>query len=285
MKLAYHGATSRYSDLATDIRASAHAGFVGIEAWAGKFDDYLREHSLTETAALFKENGVEAVSINSIEFIGFRGAEYENIRKRCKQLCEVAESIGCSKLVVVPSPTPAAEGGSVLELFYPWGNVVDEYVNVLRDLAEIAGEHGVGLCFEFIGFSWCSVRTPRGAYEIVQQADRDNIGINFDCCHFYGGGGELNELDLIDPARIYTFHLNDIEDAPKEAITDAMRLLPGLGVIDLDGICAKLKAIGYDGTCSIELFRPEYWDWDPYELAVKARESAITVLSPYFDLE
>ena len=69
MKLAYHGATSRKSDLATDIRASAHAGFVGIKAWAGKFDEYLYDHSLAEATALFKDNGVEPVSINSIEVL------------------------------------------------------------------------------------------------------------------------------------------------------------------------------------------------------------------------
>lgn len=284
MKLAYHGATSRKSDLVTDIRASAHAGFVGIEAWAEKFDDYLKDNSLKEAASLFKDNGIEPVSINSIEFIGFRGPDYEKIRARCKHLCEVAEAIGCTKIVVVPSSTPTAEGGSVLELFYPWQKIVDEYVSVLRDLSDIAKPHGVGLCFEFIGFSWCSVRTPRGAYEIVKKVDRDNVGINFDCCHFYGGGGELDELDSIDPAKIYTFHINDTEDAPKEAMTDAMRLLPGLGVINLDAICAKLKKVGYDGTCSVELFRPEYWDWNPCELAVKARELAVKVLSPYFEI-
>lgn len=86
MKLAYHGATHMKSDLATDLLATSGAGFGGIEAWAGKFDDYLREHSLAEAAALFKNSGIEPVSINSIEFIGFRGAEYEDVRKRCRHL-------------------------------------------------------------------------------------------------------------------------------------------------------------------------------------------------------
>jgi len=61
--------------------------------------------------------------------------------------------------------------------------------------------------------------------------------------------------------------------------------LPGMGVVPLAEICARLKAIGYDGPCSIELFRPEYWEWDPKELAVKARTEALKVLSPYFKIE
>ncbi len=36
---------------------------------------------------------------------------------------------------------------------------------------------------------------------------------------------------------------------------------------------------------SLELFRPQYWEWDPMQLAVKAREAAIKVLSPYFAIE
>ena len=36
--------------------------------------------------------------------------------------------------------------------------------------------------------------------------------------HFYNGGGLLSEIEALDPARIYAFHLNDLEDLPKEAL-------------------------------------------------------------------
>jgi 2-keto-myo-inositol isomerase len=156
---------------------------------------------------------------------------------------------------------------------------------VLRDLSDIAGGYDVQLAFEFLGFGWCSVRTPRAAYEIVCKTDRDNVGMTLDAAHFYGGGGLLSELDQLDPGRIYTFHLDDLEDTPKEAITDARRVLPGLGVVPLDDICARLERLGYDGPCSVELFRPEYWEWDPRQVALKAREAAVKVLSPHFRLE
>jgi len=78
--------------------------------------------------------------------------------------------------------------------------------------------------------------------------------------------------------------LNDMENVPKEAITDGRRLLPGEGVIPLDEICRRMKGIGYDGACAIELFRPEYWARDPFELAVQARSAALKVLSPHFQV-
>lgn len=277
MRLGFHGATSMTSDLETDIAASAHAGFLALELWGAKIDKYLAGHSLDDLKALLTEKGVAPMSINSIEFITFRGDEYPKIRARCRELCQIAQAIGCPTVVVVPSPTPSRET--------TWEEIVDEHVKVLRDLSDIAGEYGVKLSFELLGFGWCSVRTPRGAWEIVQKTGRANVGLVVDCAHLYGGGGLFGEIEAVDLAHVFTFHLDDLEDLPKEAITDAKRLLPGLGVIPLDDICRRLQKLGYDGDCSVELFRPEYWAWDPKELAVQVRNSAMKVLSPYFKVE
>ena len=214
--------------------------------------------------------------MNSIEFIAFRGDEYPLIRERCRQLCEWAEAVRCPAVILVPSATPSLET--------TWDQIVDEYVRVLRDLSSVAEPCGVNLAFEFLGFGWCSVRTPRGAFEIVQAVDRENIGIVFDAAHFYGGGGLISEIAAVDPQKILTVHLDDVEDSPKEGISIWRRVLPGTGVVPLGEICAQLSAIGYDGWCSIELFRPEYWEWPADELAARAREAAINVLSPFFQL-
>ena len=283
MKLGFHGATTMKADLATDIKVSAAAGFKGLELEDGKINQYLADHSLTDLRNLFKQHAIEPTSINTLEFIGFR-QDYAQLQAECRQLSQIAEAIGCTLLVTIPSPTPRAYKGQP-ELNYPWDDLIKEYVGVLQDLSGITERYNVRLAFEFLGFGWCSVRTPRSAYEIVQKTARENVGMNFDTCHFYGGGGLLSELDDVDATRIFTFHLNDLEDVPKEAITDAVRVMPGWGVIPLGEVCSKLKQIGYNGICSVELFRPEYWDWDPLENAKKSYETAVKVLSPYFSLE
>lgn len=281
MKLAFHGATSMKADLVRDVEVSAGAGYKALEVWASKMDDYLASHSLGELAKVFEDNKVEPTAINSIEFIAFRGQEYAKIKSRCQQLCEIAQGIGCGTLVVVPSPTPSGQESPAMG----WDEIVDEYVKVLRDMGDVAGAYDVKLAFEFIGFGWCSVRTPRGAREIVEKTDHENVGMNLDCCHFYGGGGELDEISELDSSKVLTFHINDMEDVAKEAMTDGHRLIPGSGVIGLGEICKRLRDIGYDGVCAIELFRPEYWQWDPYDLAVKARKASMEILAPYFDVE
>jgi 2-keto-myo-inositol isomerase len=284
MKLTYHGATSMRSDLQTDILASARAGFKALELEDQKIDNYLKDHSLSDLKKLLDSNHIEPASINSVEFIGFQGEAYPKIQAYCLKLSQFAEAIGCKALVTVPSPTPQTLDGKPV-IFVPWDRVVAEYVTVLQDLSAIAKPFGVKLAFEFLGFGWCTVRTPRGAYEIVKRTVRDNVGMNFDTCHFYGGGGLLSEMDEVDARKIITFHINDLEDVPKEAITDAVRLLPGSGVIPLADICKKMKSIGYNGNCTVELFRPEYWDWDPYELAKKSYEATLKIIAPFFSIE
>ena len=277
MKLAFHGATTMTSDLETDIAVTAHAGFKALELWAAKMDRYLAVHSLSDLNASFVDHGILPLALNSIEFIAFRGSGYARVQARLHALGRIAQAIGCPTVVVVPSP--------LADRNMPWSDVVAEYVMVLRDLSNIANLYNVKLSFEFLGFGWCSVRTPRAAFEIIQKCDRDNVGMTIDAAHFYGGGGLLSELAQLDPERIFAFHLDDLEDTPKEAISDGTRLLPGLGVVPLNDICAQLKRIGYTGSCAIELFRPEYWNWDPQELAIRAREAALKVMSPYFEIE
>jgi 2-keto-myo-inositol isomerase len=277
MILAFHSATTMTSDLETDVDVSARAGFKALEVWTAKLDRYLANHTLADLKALFVDHRVSPLALNSIEFISFRGDEYPKIQARLHELGRIAQAIGCPTILLVPSPLP--------DRTMPWSEVVIEHMKVLRELSDIARIYHVELSFEFLGFGWCSVRTPRAAFEIIREVDRENVGMTIDAAHFYGGGGLMSELDQLDPRRIFAFHLDDLEDTPKEAISDATRVLPGLGVIPLDEICRRLKKTGYAGSCAVELFRPEYWNWDPFVVATKAREAAIQVLSPHFVIE
>jgi len=277
MILSFHGATTMTSGLETDITITAQAGYKALELWAEKIDQYLVKNSLADLKALFTDNRVSPLTINSIEFIAFRGSEFFQIERRLHELGKIAQAIGCPTVIIVASPLPDRR--------LSWGDVKKEYVRVLRSLSGNAREYSLRLAFEFLGFGWCSVRSPRAAAEILREADCDNVGLVLDAAHFYGGGGLLGEIERLDPERIYAFHLNDLEDAPKEAITDAIRIFPGEGVIPLDEICARLKRIHFDGPVSIELFRPEYWDWEPLQVAVRARQSALKVLSPFFEVD
>jgi 2-keto-myo-inositol isomerase len=276
MILSFHGATTMTSDLETDVQISNKAGFQALEVWYSKVEKYLENHTLNELKDLFQKHHLIPVALDALEFVGFRGNEYALIQSRCRAMCKVAKAINCPTIAVVPGPLP--------NIKTTWNEIVSEYVAVLRDLSGIAGEYGIKLAFEFLGFGWTCVRTPRAAWEIIQKVDRDNVGLIIDTAHFYAGGGLLNELETLEGSRIFALHLDDVEDTAKEAITDGTRLFPGQGIVPLNEICNRLKNIGYDGHCSIELFREEYWQQEPLQVALAARESALKILRPYFNV-
>jgi len=61
-------------------------------------------------------------------------------------------------------------------------------------------------------------------------------------------------------------------------LTDAHRLYPGEGVLPIREIKERFDKIGYDRMVSIEIFRPEYWAQDPFEVARRAKAATEKVL-------
>jgi 2-keto-myo-inositol isomerase len=186
-----------------------------------------------------------------------------------REFAAVAEEIGCETIVVVPGKRPPGVTDSEVKL---------ETISVLESLGDIAASHDVKIAFEFLGFPWCSVRTVESAWEILVEVDRADVGLVVDTFHFYVGGSQMAALRRIDSTKLFIWHINDCEDRPVAQLQDAHRLLPGLGILPLGRMAAELKAIGYDRLASIEMFRPEYWDRDPFQLAVDAKAAAIKAL-------
>jgi len=270
MKLALNGATTMYADLETDIEAASGAGFELIEIWSAKLTEYLKTKTPGDLSGFLREKNLDPYSINSIEHITFRSnKDYELIKSECEELCEIAEEIGCPYVVVVPGKCP---DGAIKE------DIVSESVRVLDELGEIAEKHGVSLAFEFLGQKDCSVQTLDFCKEIVEDVARDNIGLVIDTFHFYTGNSTFEAIETLNPEKLFIFHINDAEDLPKAELTDADRLYPGEGILPIGEIKKKFDQIGYDKMASIEIFRPEYWNQNPFEVAIKARNAAIDVL-------
>ncbi len=270
MKLAMNGATTMRADLETDILAASAAGFDLIEIWAAKMREFLKTRSVADLKNLLEENNLEPYSINSIEHITFRTAEdYEKIKAECKEFSRIAGEINCPYVVVVPGKLP--DGASEEE-------IIEESVRVLNELADIAEKHNVGLAFEFLGQADCSVQTLDLDKKIIEKVNRDNVGLVIDTFHFYAGNSTFEAIETLDPKKLFVFHINDAENLPKADLTDAHRLYPGTGILPIKEIKERFDKIGYDRMVSIEIFRPEYWAQDPFEVARKAKEATEKVL-------
>ena len=259
-----------HADLQTDIKVAAHANFDYVEIWAAKLREYLKVNSVADLKKLLTDNNLAAYSINSIEHITFRNDEdYAAIKAECEQLSKIGGELGCPYVVVVPGKLP--ENGTK-------EGIIEESVRVLNELGDIAEKYNVSLAFEFLGQKDCSVQTLDLCNEIIEKVNRENIGNVIDTFHFYAGNSTFEAIDSMKPEKLFIFHINDAEDLPKEQLTDAHRLCPGTGILPIREIKANLDKIGYDRMVSIEIFRPEYWNQDPYEVALKAKEATIKVL-------
>lgn len=270
MKIALNGATTMYADLTTDIKAASHAGYELIEIWAAKLREFLKANTVADLKNLLTENNLEPYSINSIEHITFRSAEdYRKIKAETEELSGIAAEIGCPYVVVVPGKLPENTSEE---------KIIEESVRVLNELADIAEKYNVGLAFEFLGQADCSVQTLDLDKKIIEQVNRENVGLVIDTFHFYAGSSTFDAIDTLDPKKLFIFHINDAENLPKENLTDAHRLYPGEGVLPIREIKKRFDRIGYDRMVSIEIFRPEYWNEDPFDVAKRARAATREVL-------
>lgn len=267
MKLALNGATTMKADLETDIRAAAAAGYELVELRSNKLYDYLETKTVDDLKALLVETGIGVLSINTLEHITWRSDEdYAAIKQECAKLSEISQAIGCPYVLSVPGAL--RQGPKTDE------ETIEESVRVLNELADLAEPYGIKLGFEFLGEVGNSVTTLDLGSKIVELVDRESVGNVIDTYHFYAGSSSFDALENLDPAKLFIFHINGAEDLPKDQLNDSKRLYPGEGILPIGEMKAILDKIGYDGPASVEIFRPEYWEQDPFEVAVKAKVAA-----------
>ncbi len=280
MLLAFSGASTHKASLEQDIEAAATAGFRGLEISAGKLDRYLQDWWHADAAEQLREmlqkNRLQPVGVSSVDGFNFQGEHFDLVRRRSRTLAEQMKTLSCSTLVVVPGMAP--QGTSEKE-------VRRETTQTLRELADEVAPYGVSLALKLLGFHWCSVRTLSDAWDIVREIDRPDVGLALDMAQLYLAEAKPDDLDRLDPAKIFLVYLNDVESVNRQMAGDVHRVMPGDGVIPLAEYLSHLESLGYDGVCSLEVFHPALWEKDPTDVARRGRGAMQRLLKPYFALE
>jgi sugar phosphate isomerase/epimerase len=89
-----------------------------------------------------------------------------------------------------------------------------------------------------------------------------------DVYHLHKGGSGFGGVRLLSGAALQVFHMNDYPaKPPRGTITDAHRVYPGDGVAPLRQVLRDLRALGFRGVLSLELFNREYWKQDALTVA------------------
>jgi 2-keto-myo-inositol isomerase len=273
VKLGFNGACTGPADLRADIDAAAAAGFTHIEVRDAKLEADLATRPIDAVRGEIADRGLSVATLNALEraTLPATAASREALLDRQRQLCEWANALDCPAVIAVPSfldaPQPATE-------------ITRRSADMLWALQEIASGYGVATGFEFLGFPSCSVHTLAHATEVVRAVAMPEVRIVIDAFHFYAGASRLQDVAALRADELLIVHLDDAEAGPRETLTDAQRVLPGDGVIPLRPLVDAIRATGYDGVWSIELFRPEYFAWDPAALARASGDRMRALFAP-----
>ena len=270
MLLSWNGETTPNVDLETEIRAAHTVGFGGIEIFVPKLAPYLEKHTARDLGRTLRDANLVPISLNGLESVNMRRRQdFPQVKAECARLAKIAAECGCRDIVIVPDPRPQGMSDA---------DVITQSADEVRELADTAAPFGVTLAFEFLAPANCSVRTLALARKIVERAAHPNLGIVFDTFHFFVGGSAQAEINAAATRWIRLVHINDVEDKPRETLTDADRLLPGEGVLPLDAMLRGLAANGYDGAYSLEVMRPAYRAREIGEYMADARAKVEAVL-------
>ncbi|MEA3402886.1 MAG: sugar phosphate isomerase/epimerase [Armatimonadota bacterium] len=252
MRTCLNTATTRGRPLEDDIRLCGEVGFEGIEIDTGKLDEFLEDGSIPDLRALLDESGVDCAGLMAFAFQPFSDAAGKQIERICTYgpICRELGGEVLLSFIAEQPPEEVSRDGAILRA-----------AEVAHHYAVAAADSGLTLALEPIGGQQF-MGGPEDALEVVEAADHPGLGIMVDTFHYYKSGVAAEQIAAIPRDRLLIVHINDAEDLPREQLTDANRLYPGLGAIPLDEYLEALRAVGYDGFVSVELFREEYWRQD-----------------------
>ncbi len=245
--------TIRPTPLLDKIRIAAEVGYQAIEPWNDEITDYLNGGgTLPDLNKALADAGLKVVSVIALHgWVTAEGEAYRNVLDDCRRRMDQAAAIGSPTIVASP-PKEVVDLGRAAERF--------------GELVRLGKQAGVAPSMEFLGFV-DGIKNVTSAWTIATNCGEPATTVVADVFHMIRGGGTVDDLLTLPGDRISCFHINDVPSTPDPLTqTDADRVMVGEGIADLPRVIANLRAIGYRGPLSLELFNRELWTQDPAEV-------------------
>lgn len=264
MQLAINGSTIELCGLSEFLQISAKTGFEGVELRMPHIDEYLKNHSFDDLRGELNFRNLRVFTINSIENSTMQSpAGQKGVLKEVEKFSKYAAELSCPWVIVCPGNCPDGT---------PLDEIVTTSGKQLAAIADTAWKYRVGVAFEFLGFPGCSVKTPSGAWAVVKEANRGNLGITVDVANFHSGRGFLSEIAALPQGAVAVYHVNDLREMKPEDAGAYDRVMPGDGMSPVVEITRELKRIGYNGAAAVEIFNHDYNRRPPLDIAKEAFE-------------
>lgn len=255
--------------LETKLKAAREVGFTQIMLSAR--DVVGHPDGLDAAVRAVKASGLRVTGFQVLrDFEGLSGHLHDYKIDIAKSMLEMCATLG-SKILLVCSSTSTHASQDL-----------DVLAKDLRKLAMLAIPLGIKVAYEAL--SWGrTVNEFTQAWEVVCRADAPNLGMGLDSFHLFATETPLDDLELLDPEKIFLVQLADFMwqeiRSVEERISTArhFRVFPGEGVHSqaLAQLVQKLHQLGYTGDYSFEVFNDDYQQMPLPLVAQRARRSAL----------
>ena len=260
-------ATIRPSSLKDKVRIAAEAGYDGIEPWDTELEEYEKKGgNLKELGLEIKKLGLKVPSViglwNAIpDTMELFNSSLAETRRRMR----MAHDIGAEHIQTIPNK---------LSENYNHKWVAERY----RDIVEIGlKEYNIKPALVFV--KYITIKTLGQAVGIAMDANHPMARVIPDVYHMYISGGGFEGLKLLKGDAIAIFQFNDSPSTPAfKDLKDEHRVYPGDGILPLDSIFKDLKATGYKGFISLEMYNPNYWKEDHLTVAKTGLKKTLAIL-------
>lgn len=260
-------ATIRPASLRDKVRIAAETGYDAIEPWDNELEQFEAEGgNLKDLGKEIRDLGLFVPSM-----IGLWNALpptkelWEESLKDTRRRMRMAADIGAEHVQTIPNTV-----GDNYDI--KW--VAARY----RDIIEM-GLNDYNLNPALVFVKYFPMKTLGQATAVALDADHPNAMVIPDVFHMYISEGGFDGLKLLRGSAMAIFQFNDAPATPALAqLGDEHRVFPGDGILPLTDILTDVKASGFKGCVSLELYNPEYWKQDLKQVAATGLEKTLDVI-------
>ncbi|OHY99071.1 sugar phosphate isomerase [Thalassospira sp. MIT1004] len=262
-KLILHPTVARHATFVMDTVIARQVGFDGLELSATKLDAFLAA-GLTQDDLRSYLDGLDCPGLGYLPDIEHSDPQAAGLFADAEKLFNMAAMAGAKGVQILTGPLdvqqvldyqnqPALhQDHAFLRLDHK--DQIALCAANLQKLADLAAPYGLVLYLEALG--WSPVNRLADQLEIIDRSARENVRIVIDYWHCYVSGDTPDMVAKIDKSLIYGVHFCDSNPYPGGIpIEPVLRDVPiGQGVINLKHWTNAVKATGYKGWWSAELF-------------------------------
>ncbi len=255
--------------LEAKLKAVRDAGFTQIMLAA--IDLVGHPDGIEAAVAAVRASGLRVTGFQVLrDFEGLSGHLHDYKIDIAKSMLEMCHALGCGLLLICSSTSVHATSDR------------KALVRDLRKLAMLAIPMNIKIAYEALSWGRTINEFPQ-AWDIICAADMPNLGLGFDSFHMFASNTSLDELDMLDPSKVFLVQLADFMwteiKSVEERIATArhFRVFPGEGVHSevLATLVTRLHNLGYRGDYSFEVFNDDYQAMPLPAVAERAWRSAL----------